>query len=87
MTETRSFADRLTEQQIARIAALEAARTVLVTRGLTSSGQPDPIDLHHIAEYILTGIDPWPTLRKAPRRRWFRRRPQMLEARDTWTGT
>lgn len=41
----------LTPEQRARVAALRAANGVL--------NAPDPIDLVNVAQYIVTGDDPW----------------------------
>lgn len=49
----------LDQQQLARIAALSAARSALVNKGVLSQGAADPIDLVQVARYIETGDDPY----------------------------
>ena len=49
----------LSGEQLARVAALKAARVSLVSSGPLSSGAADPIDLVNLARYIETGEDPW----------------------------
>ena len=49
----------LDPEQCARVAALRAANGVLAATGFASRQAVDPVDLVNIAEYILTGKDPW----------------------------
>lgn len=49
----------LDQQQLARIGALQAARSALVNKGPLSSGSADPHQLVSVARYIETGLDPW----------------------------
>lgn len=49
----------LDQQQLARVAALSAARTALVTKGFAGQGAADPIDLVQLATYIETGENPY----------------------------
>jgi hypothetical protein len=49
----------LSERQLARVACLRAAREVLVSKALMSSGAADPIDLVNLARFIETGQDPY----------------------------
>lgn len=51
--------DVLTREQRARIECLQAARNVLVAKGIASSGKADPTELVSIAQYIETGEDPY----------------------------
>lgn len=52
----------LDQQQMARVAALSAARSSLISKGFASQGAADPIDLVSVARYIETGEDPWADL-------------------------
>lgn len=67
MTDTT--ASHLTEEQLARAEALEAARRVLVARTpLASTAVTEPVSLHALAVFILDGGDPWelPEAKVAP---------------------
>ena len=63
MTPDRDEEDWLSAEQRARVAALEHARDVLVTRTSSpiggNSGAADPIDLVNVAGWIIDGINPW----------------------------
>ncbi|TKG57954.1 hypothetical protein [Prauserella endophytica] len=50
--------NRLTPEQHARVAALEAARPLLTARGFASTAGADPDELLRVAEWILHGVDP-----------------------------
>lgn len=59
-TETKARdMQSLNPEQRARVAALRAANGVLAATGFGSRQAVDPIDLVNIAEYIITGNDPW----------------------------
>ncbi|OCH80973.1 hypothetical protein [Gordonia sp. UCD-TK1] len=47
----------LSEQQLARVEALKAARDVLASKSFVSSGAVDPAPLIDIADYVVTGVD------------------------------
>lgn len=47
----------LSEQQLARVEALKAAREVLAAKSFVSSGGVDPSPLIDIADYVVTGVD------------------------------
>lgn len=49
----------LSERQEVRVAALRAARSVLVSQSPFTSGSADPMDLINLARYIETGQDPY----------------------------
>lgn len=49
----------LNPEQRARVAALRAANGALAATGFASRQAVDPVDLVNIAEYIITGQDPW----------------------------
>lgn len=49
----------LSQQQRARVEALQAARTVLVSRSPMTSGKADATELISLASYIETGRDPY----------------------------
>jgi hypothetical protein len=56
MTDT---ATHLSEQQLARVEALKAARTVLSSQALLSSGAVNPSPVIEVACYIIDGQTPW----------------------------
>lgn len=56
----------LSGEQLARVAALKAARVSLVSSGPLSSGAADPFDLVNVARYIETGEDPYAVAPAAP---------------------
>jgi len=50
----------LSDNQIARAAALTTAREVLLSKsGFASTAAPDAMDVYNLATYIVTGEDPW----------------------------
>ncbi|WFN94138.1 hypothetical protein [Gordonia sihwensis] len=51
----------LDPEQRARVAALRAANGVLAATGFARREAVDPIDLVSVAQYIVTGDDPWPS--------------------------
>jgi hypothetical protein len=58
--------DLLDEDQKVRAAALTLARSILTTStGMFSSELPDVSDMHTVAQWILTGEDPWTSYRTA----------------------
>lgn len=59
---------KLSDQQLARVEALEHARTVISKRTGFTSEISEVIDLHSIAQYIIDGKDPWPDTE--PRIKW-----------------
>ncbi|AXH49702.1 hypothetical protein KNT98_gp60 [Gordonia phage Frokostdame] len=56
---TRTVGNHLSEQQLARVDALYVARSVLSSKGFSSSGAVDPDPLMDIAHYVITGADRW----------------------------
>jgi hypothetical protein len=58
----------LSDMQKQRVAALHVAREVLASRTFASSnvGGAGALDLYYIAEYIVTGDDPWGALDDEP---------------------
>lgn len=67
MTDTTATPNPLKPSQRRRVAALEASRDVQTSRrsasvlASPSTTPPDAIDLVTVAQFILTGEDPWPT--------------------------
>ena len=61
MSDNTTPASTLTLEQQQRAEALYSARRVLVNRAgaFGGSGAADPIDLVNLAQYIITGDDPW----------------------------
>lgn len=60
---------KLSDQQMARVEALEHARTVISKRTGFTSEVHEVIDLYNIAQYIIDGKDPWPEPDQ-PRLKW-----------------
>lgn len=50
----------LSNDQVARVEALKAAREVLAARNVMGVSAVDALDLVNVALYIETGVDPWP---------------------------
>jgi hypothetical protein len=63
----------LDNTQLARVDALQAARSVLAVPGLAGAGTVDAIDAVNVASWIIDGKDPWPL---PVRRPWWRRSPR-----------
>lgn len=61
----------LSHDQQVRVEALLQARNVLATKTGFTSAAVDPVDLHNIAQYIVTGQDPWSDIR--PSGGWYYR--------------
>lgn len=58
----------LSAQQLERVDALHAARSVVVSRKsgmFAGTSAADPIDLVNLARYITTGTDPYEVTREA----------------------
>jgi len=59
VTKVKDATSALDPVQRARVAALKAARDVLVSRGFASSAAADALDLVNVAQWIMDGRDPW----------------------------
>jgi hypothetical protein len=49
----------LSDEQLARVEALIAARRALTAQSMTGSSAVDALDLVSVARYIESGVDPW----------------------------